>query len=1180
MSSSQSPDSGGTEPDDLAGPQASGTQPPDDLAGPPDDLAGPGASGTQPPDDLAGPWASRPRPQAPGKDSDERWSQKYQLPSKYLESSHSEQQDRSRVSEELIMVVQEMKKYFPSGRHHKPSTLDALNYALRCVHSVQASSEFFQILSPNGAPQADVAMYSLEELAAMAAEHTSKNTDTFVAVFSLVSGRVVHISEQAPSILNCRRESLASSHFAELLAPQDVRVFYTHTAHAQLPVWSSWTRRASQYELAPVKSFFCRIRGGGRRGQRYTPFRMIPYLIHVRPQSELEPEPCCLALAEKMHSGYEAPRIPVDKRIFTTTHTPGCVFLEIDDRAVPLLGYLPQDLVGTSVLAHLHPEDRALMVAVHQEVLRAAGRAPSEHRPVRFCTHNGDYVTLDSSWSGFVDPWSRKVSFIMGRHRVRTSPLNEDVFAARISKMDNNDKDITELQEQIHKLLLQPVHGSVSSGYSSLGSSGSQEQHVSVASSGESSGPGAEDAQKEPLTLQQVYASVNKIKTLGQQLYIESMAKPPNKPAVGTHAGRPSGEQEALSPVRPWKSESVRTESCQGLRKDQHRPSYQQINCIDGVIRYLRSCRTPALKRKCISCTNTTSSSEDDRQAHKADDAHALRAASRIPSVPSPEVPAHGRSTGAEGGAARTEARAAPSLGSGISQCSYSSTMVHAPPPEPAEPTPAEDAAPACEPWAPGTLPAPLTAEEFQHVGLTTAVLSAHTQREERDYVDRFREKMLSSPYSSYLQHEGRGQATCSDGQGASSPGQARSPGGKKGKHKRKKLPEPLGSRCGEAACCPHFGRDVQDAQPWSLPPASPLHAPGLAFPAAAVVAPGQALPYLVPALPLPTMAPGGHCLPFPGVPSPYAEAFLTIVLPGPSVCPLWAPPFSPYLYLGAAGPSETPPSVPTAAPSVEPPPPVTTQRGAGQSWETQSAWHPGPSSRGSSPLQLALLQEDRPPSCESAEQQCAPGNSGENNHFSAGDPSPGPCPREAPPGPGSAASGSSGSSMCLSGSDGSSEVIPDGRQPREVRAGDAVPHAAEESVWRMIARTPECVLMTYQLPERVKDVVLREDLAKLESMRQRQPQFSAGQRAELAGARAWAQSRSLPPGVDTHGCCSPVCKPAGQPAKRRGSTSASTTCDRPRRRLPCSLHRKTVSQRDRGTRASPSASENVNGNQ
>lgn len=107
------------------------------------------------------------------------------------------------------------------------------------------------------------------------------------------------------------------------------------------------------------------------------------------------------------------------------------------------------------------------------------------------------------------------------------------------------------------------------------------------------------------------------------------------------------------------------------------------------------------------------------------------------------------------------------------------------------------------------------------------------------------------------------------------------------------------------------------------------------------------------------------------------------------------------------------------------------------------------------------------------------------------------------------------------------------------------MPHAAEEPVWRMIARTPECVLMTYQLPERVRDVVLREDLAKLESMRRRQPQFSAGQRAELAGARAWAQSRGLPPGADTHGCAS--CR------DRAAGSDAGGTCGQdpgPRRQL------------------------------
>lgn len=36
-------------------------------------------------------------------------------------------------------------------------------------------------------------------------------------------------------------------------------------------------------------------------------------------------------------------------------------------RAVPLLGYLPQDLIETPVLLQLHPSDRPLMFAIHKK---------------------------------------------------------------------------------------------------------------------------------------------------------------------------------------------------------------------------------------------------------------------------------------------------------------------------------------------------------------------------------------------------------------------------------------------------------------------------------------------------------------------------------------------------------------------------------------------------------------------------------------------------------------------------------------------------------------------------------------------------------------------------------------------------------------------------------------------
>lgn len=36
-------------------------------------------------------------------------------------------------------------------------------------------------------------------------------------------------------------------------------------------------------------------------------------------------------------------------------------------RAVPLLGYLPQDLIGSSLLTCIHPDDRPLMLSMHRK---------------------------------------------------------------------------------------------------------------------------------------------------------------------------------------------------------------------------------------------------------------------------------------------------------------------------------------------------------------------------------------------------------------------------------------------------------------------------------------------------------------------------------------------------------------------------------------------------------------------------------------------------------------------------------------------------------------------------------------------------------------------------------------------------------------------------------------------
>ncbi|NWX22046.1 PER3 protein, partial [Aegotheles bennettii] len=1089
-----------------------------------------------------------------------------------------------------MMMIQEMKRCLPEEKRSssKPSTISALNYALQCVQQVRANNDFFQALNDRRVFQTDVVTYKIEELVAVASEHTPKNTDTFVAVFSLLSGRIVHISEQAASILNCKKKVLDSSRFVELLVPQDVSVFYTHTDQSHLPLWNMESQTASLYEYAQVKSFFCRIRqvyyysfmGGKDQEQemRCYPFRITPYLVHVCTSVHVDAESCCLALAEKIHSGYEGksgnctPRIPMDKRIFTTTHTPGCVFLEIDDRAVPLLGYLPQDLIGTSILMYLHPEDRPLMIAIHRKILKFAGQPPFEHLPIRFCTQNGDYVILDTSWSSFVNPWSRKVVFIIGRHKVRTSPLNEDVFAARSKEMSSVEKEIRELQGQIYKLLLQPVHSNVSSGYGSLGSNGSFEHYISIASSSDSNGNCAEEIQ-EPMTLQQVCADVNRIKNLGQQLYIASRSKPQN------------GNEQAVS-SEMLGGKLMHTASCflQTLRNDSTEepgnvfyddskktprvPSYQQINCVDSIIRYLESCSIPALKRKCKSSANTSSSSsEDDKQVQQSQqEVEALEVISQTPISADQEEMLKDQTTAGTVGAPLADltlSNKAPSVMSVTSQCSYSSTIVHVPHPE-SEVTTMEDTTVGSEQIE--LLPVnaqslTLVPEDLKPVGLTKETLSAHTQKEEQNYVDKFRQRILLSPFRTYLQQRSRSNNRHSCGQGDSlskqmSPASCKK--GKCGKFKRQKPQRQSSDNHSSIKNRNSLPREKRKIQKQSFSPSevsclssssmNVLHPTGLpvysdplaSFPASSVDE--LTLHSLKPE----SMSPSQLFCEAQTCPALYPPNIGTFMAVFFQSLPMYAPmpqyiflPSLQYVYSPSSYPCITlPPSLPRApsprAPhSVDQLPPASSAASVKNQQEGQ--WDQAlllSSSRSSSPLQLNLLQEELPKPMElsssidvkaHAEAKC--GNDLEDSgntasHCASSEFMDRSLYEDSQLATGSAASGS-GSALPGSLGSGCNETSGSSKEEKNQEAEEkGTAHKSKhESAWVMMDHTPEQVLMTYQMPNRIKEDVLKEDLEKLTVMRKQQPWFTAGQKKELAEVHTWIRTQTVPLQISTQGC-------------------------------------------------------------
>ncbi|XP_067288190.1 period circadian protein homolog 3 isoform X2 [Pseudorasbora parva] len=1115
--------------------------------------------------------------------------------SHHTECSEQTGQGREQTHREMMQTVQEMKKRLPSEKRmrSKASTVEALNYALNCVKQVQANSEYYTLLMSSGLEERrEATVCTLEELERITSEHTLKNTDTFVAVFSLASGKVVYASEQASSVLHCKRKFLESAQFVELLYHQDVNVFYSHTAQPRLPAWNVGTDSAALlFECAQVKSFFCRIRGGKDRDgdMRYCPFRITPYLLKVQGLSG-EEEPCCLALAERVISGYEAPRIPMEKRIFSTTHSPGCVFLEVDDRAVPLLGYLPQDLIGTSVLTCLHPDDRLLMLAMHRKILKYAGQPPFEHSPIRFRCQNGDYVTLDSSWSSFINPWSRKVAFIIGRHKVCTGPLNEDVFAARSNtEQPIMCEEVKELQAMIYKLFLQPVHNNGSSGYGSLGSNGSHEHYISVASSSDSNGNLWEDSHREPMTLQQFCADVNKVKNWGQPGHRRKLTASGKATAV-VGAGIHPNCSQGLG-IRDHLKQSL-----QEARKQAHIPSYQQINCVDSIIRYLESCATSALKRKSESLSIVTSSSssmsEEDKPAATAheDTVNTDEAALEGAGVLDSQVSAGSVTTAAVVGAPLTDltiSTEAMSVVSVTSQCSYSSTIVHVPQPESV--TALEDAPMGSEPAdsAPTPArPAPNTSssdqEELLLVGLTKEMLSAHTQKEEQQFVDRFRHRILQSPYSSYLQQDNSSMAHSHHRGDVVRP---------PNKHKRPKpedSSDSYGSQPGNYWSLPRPTGAPHSSWPSSessqLPPSNIGFVPPMAVPMQTapyftvgadqqpmVVQPDQGLqnlqtmqpmtPMMVVLLPSYPMYPGNNGMYLQGMP-----------VAAPAVVP--QPPFNMNGFVppGAHMPHGSPLQG-------HPPGPSVTGAGmpAGASSEVDSIPTPWfgedldaaqptalfSSSRSSSPIQLNLLQEELTKPAEPqnssapeslhechAKTEEAPGESGnQDGHSTSSEMLDQLLQEDARSGTGSNASGSgsgesggslgsgsglgsNGTSTSHTGSSNSSKYFASNDSSDTSRKARKSAEAQERErttfkkhvdnpLWSMIKQTPEPVMMTYQISPRDQAQVLQEDREKLLLMQPMQPWFTQDQKKELAEVHPWIHQHTFPQEIDTQGCVS-----------------------------------------------------------
>ena len=118
-----------------------------------------------------------------------------------------------------------------------------------------------------------------------------------------------------------------------------------------------------------------------------------------------------------VQSAYKSRDVLPNALSFSFKHSTNCLFTYIDNTAIPLCGYLPQDILNTSIFLYYHPDDLCLLLEAYKG-LTVGSRKRKCDQPVRFKVKNGEYILVDTEVSCFVDPWSHHIDFVIGRHSV------------------------------------------------------------------------------------------------------------------------------------------------------------------------------------------------------------------------------------------------------------------------------------------------------------------------------------------------------------------------------------------------------------------------------------------------------------------------------------------------------------------------------------------------------------------------------------------------------------------------------------------------------------------------------------------------------------------------------------------------------------------------------------------
>nr|XP_053651035.1 protein cycle-like isoform X4 [Cherax quadricarinatus] len=306
--------------------------------------------------------------------------------------------------------------------------------------------------------------------------------DGFLFVVGCDRGRILYVSESVYQTLHYTQGELLGMSWFDILHPKDLTKVKEQLSCSDI---SRRERLVDAKTLLPVKAdvpqglnklcpgsrraFFCRMRcksapvlkeeadsstGCQKKksksqssDKKYSVIHFTGYLKSWAPtkdsleeDSGSDSESCnlsCLVAVGRVHqpllasSVRETSRLgraaPVQRIEFISKHTNDGKFVFIDQRASLLLGWLPQELLGSSMYEYFHQDDITFLTETHRATLQNSESCTTQ--VYRFRTKEGYFVRLQSNWWTFKNPWTKEIEYIISKNSVVTRCMQSTHFA-------------------------------------------------------------------------------------------------------------------------------------------------------------------------------------------------------------------------------------------------------------------------------------------------------------------------------------------------------------------------------------------------------------------------------------------------------------------------------------------------------------------------------------------------------------------------------------------------------------------------------------------------------------------------------------------------------------------------------------------------------------------------------